>query len=59
MDNIEIKAQEYSATMLGNNSDNVFLNYLRSQLEEAYIAGAKEAMQSQVDKYPNTTQQYY
>lgn len=59
MDSIEVKAQEYAANMLGKDNDNVFLNYLRNQLEEAYIAGANEAIQSKTAKYPNTTQQYY
>lgn len=59
MESIKVKAQEYAANMLGKDNDNVFLNYLRSQLEEAYIAGANEVIQSKTAKYPNTTQQYY
>lgn len=59
MDSIEAKAQIYAANMLGKDKDNVFLNYLRNQLEEAFIAGAKETVQSKAVNYPNTTQQYY
>lgn len=57
MDNIEINAQKYASMML--DSDNIFFNYLRKQLEKAYIAGAKEALRLHNGSHSGTAPQYY